>query len=148
MFDIPDKAEALMARLEAALPVRARPTPEVLKTLRQQSPKPRLPRHCDITEIYYAGDEGGILCTLDFGLDDSKQVYVVSITYLRLMATRRCRALSWRISGTGSRNSKNLTAGPSEPQAPFAPRPGPAQTPLDPRTANPPRPARLKPHPV
>ncbi len=83
MFDIPDKAEALMARLEAALPVRARPTPEVLKTLRQQSPKPRLPRHCDITEIYYAGDEGGILCTLDFGLDDSKQVYVVSITYLR-----------------------------------------------------------------
>ena len=83
MIDIPDKTEALMARLEAALPVRARPTPEVLKTLRQQSPEPRFPRHCDITKIYYAGDEGGILCTLDFGLDDSKQVYVVSITHLR-----------------------------------------------------------------
>ena len=83
MIDIPDKTQALMARLEAALPVRARPTPEVLKTLRQQSPKLRFPRHCDITEIYYAGDEGGILCTLDFGLDDSKEVYVVSITHLR-----------------------------------------------------------------
>ncbi len=83
MFDIPDKAEALMARLEAALPVRARPTPEVLKTLRQHSPEPRFPRHCDITGIYYAGDEGGILCTLDFGLDDSKQVHVVAITHLR-----------------------------------------------------------------
>ena len=83
MIDIPDKTEALIARLEAALPVRARPTPEVLKTLGQQSPEPRLPRHCDITKIYYAGDEGGILCTLDFRLDDSKHVYFVSITHLR-----------------------------------------------------------------
>ena len=83
MIDNPDKTEALIARLEAALPVRARPTPEALKTLRQQSPEPRFPRHCDITKIYYAGDEGGILCTLDFGLDDSKQVHIVSITHLR-----------------------------------------------------------------
>ncbi len=83
MIDVPDKTEALIARLEAALPVRARPTPEVLKTLRQQSPEPRFPRHCDITKIYYAGDEGGILCTLDFGLDDSKERHIVSITYLR-----------------------------------------------------------------
>ncbi len=83
MIDNPDKTEALIARLEAALPVRARPTPEALKALRQQSPGPRFPRRCDITKIYYAGDEGGILCTLDFGLDDSKQVYVVSITHLR-----------------------------------------------------------------
>ena len=83
MIDVPDKTEALIARLEAALPVRARPTPEAFKALRQQSPEPRFPRHCDITKIYYAGDEGGILCTLDFGLDDSKLVYVVSITHLR-----------------------------------------------------------------
>ena len=83
MIDNPDKTETLIARLEAAIPVRARPTPEALKTLRQQSPEPRFPRRCDITKIYYAGDEGGILCTLDFGLDDSKQVYVVSITHLR-----------------------------------------------------------------
>ena len=84
MFDIPDKTEALMVRLEAGLPVRASPTPEVLNTLRQRSPDLRFPGHCDITEIYYAGDEGGILCTLDFGLDDSKHVYVVSITHLRI----------------------------------------------------------------
>ncbi len=83
MIDIPDKTEALMAGLEATLPVRARATPEVLKALRQQSPEPQFPRRCDITEIYYAGDEGGIVCTLDFGLHGSKQVYVVSITHLR-----------------------------------------------------------------
>ncbi len=83
MIDVPDKTEALMAGLEAALPVRTRPTAEVLKTLRQQSTEPRFPRHCDITEIYYAGDEGGIVCTLDFGPDDSKQVHIVSITHLR-----------------------------------------------------------------
>ena len=83
MIDNPAKTAALMARLEAALPVRARPTPEALKTLRQQSPEARFPRHCDSTEIYYAGDEGGILCTLDFGLDDGKEVYIVAITHLR-----------------------------------------------------------------
>ncbi len=83
MIDNPDKTEALIASLEAALPVRARPTPEVLKTLRQQSPELRLPRLCDITKIFYAGDEGGIVCTLNFGLDDSKQVHIVSITHLR-----------------------------------------------------------------
>jgi hypothetical protein len=83
MIDILDKTEALMARLKAALPVRARPTPEVLKALRQRSPGRRFPRRCDITEIYYAGDEGGILCTLDFGLDDRKEAHIVSITHLR-----------------------------------------------------------------
>jgi hypothetical protein len=83
MIDIPDKTGALMVRLKAALPVRARPTPEVLKALRQRSPELRFPRHCDITEIYYAGDEGGIVCTLDFGLADSNEVHIASITHLR-----------------------------------------------------------------
>ncbi len=83
MIDNPDKTETLIARLEAVIPVRARPTPEALKTLRQQSPEARFPRHCDITEIYYAGDEGGILCTLDFGLNDSEERHIVSITHLR-----------------------------------------------------------------
>ncbi len=83
MIDNPDKTAALIAGLRASLPLSARPTPEVLKTLDQRSPARDLPRDCSITDIYYAGDEGGILCTLDFGFDDAKEAIIVSITHLR-----------------------------------------------------------------
>jgi hypothetical protein len=32
--------------------------------------------------IRYAGDEGGILCTLDFGDQASQRVFIVSITHV------------------------------------------------------------------
>ncbi len=83
MIDNPDKTAALVAGLKASLPLSARPTAEVLKTLRQQSPARDFPRNCSITDIYYAGDEGGILCALDFGLDGGKEAIIVSITHLR-----------------------------------------------------------------
>ncbi len=83
MIDKPDKTAALVAGLKASLPLPARPTAEALKTLRQRSPALKFKRDCSITDIYYAGDEGGILCTLDFGLDDRKEVAIVSITHLR-----------------------------------------------------------------
>ena len=83
MIDNPDQTAALFAGLKASLPLPARPTAEALKTLRQQSPVLDFPRDCSITEIYYAGDEGGILCTLDFGLDHGKEVTIVSIAHLR-----------------------------------------------------------------
>src|SRR4051812_19144910 len=37
---------------------------------------------CQITGIHYAGDEGGILCKLDFGTEDADPVFFVSITHL------------------------------------------------------------------
>ncbi len=83
MIDNPDKTAALVAGLKASLPLPARPTAEALATLRQRSPALKIKRDCSITEIYYAGDEGGILCSLDFGSDDSKEVAIVSITHLR-----------------------------------------------------------------
>ncbi len=83
MIDNPDKTAALVAGLKASLPLPARPTAEVLMTLRQRSPAQKFKRDCSITETYYAGDEGGILCTLDFGFDDRKEVAIVSITHLR-----------------------------------------------------------------
>ncbi len=83
MIDNPDKTAALVAGLKANLPLPARPTADSLKTLRQQPSMRDFPPECSITDIYYAGDEGGILCTLDFGLEDSKEVAIVSITHLR-----------------------------------------------------------------
>ncbi len=83
MIDNPDKTAALVAGLKAGLPLPARPTAELLKTLRQASPALKITQNCSVTEIHYAGDEGGILCSLDFGLDGGKEVAVVSITHLR-----------------------------------------------------------------
>ncbi len=70
-----------MAKLKAALPLPALATPPMLAQLREQAPGLDLSPRCQITEIYYAGDEGGILCKITFGRDDPKGFFV-SITHL------------------------------------------------------------------
>jgi hypothetical protein len=54
----------------------------MLAQLQEQVPDLALPPRCQITWIHYAGDEGGIVCKLDFGNEDDRAVVVVSITYL------------------------------------------------------------------
>ena len=82
MIDIPDKTGTLLDGLEDHLPIRARPTPRLVAALRQQCPGLAVPATFNVVKIFYAGDEGGILCTLDFGDPASKNVPIVSITHL------------------------------------------------------------------
>ncbi len=82
MIDDPRTIELLMERIRAALPMRAHVGRDVLRTLRRKTPEASLSHQCDITEVRYAGDEGGILCTLDFDDPASKTVYIVSITHV------------------------------------------------------------------
>jgi hypothetical protein len=82
VIDNPLQAHLLMAKLKAALPLPALATPPMLAQLREQAPGLDLSPRCQITEIYYAGDEGGILCKLDFGQEDTDQAFFVSITHL------------------------------------------------------------------
>lgn len=82
LIDNPDKVKSLIALLESNLPLRARITPRLAETLREKSPGMVVPQECDVAAIHYAGDEGGILCALDFGDDAMKQVHIVSITHL------------------------------------------------------------------
>ena len=55
---------------------------DVLRMLRRKVPEASSSSQCDVTEVRYAGDEGGILCTLDFDDHASKAVYIVSITHV------------------------------------------------------------------
>src|SRR3954464_12686719 len=71
-----------MAKLKAALPLPALATPPLLAQLHEQAPGRDLSPRCQITQIYYAGDEGGILCKLDFGTADADPVLFVSLTPL------------------------------------------------------------------
>jgi len=54
----------------------------LLAQLQQQAPGRDLSPRCQITAIHYLGDEGGIVCKLDFGTEDSSEVLLVSITHL------------------------------------------------------------------
>ena len=82
MIDNAAQVEQLIAKLRAALPLSATVSPAMLAQLQEQSPDLDLPPRCQITWIHYAGDEGGIVCKLDFGTEDDRAVFVVSITYL------------------------------------------------------------------
>jgi hypothetical protein len=82
MIDNLTQLEPLIAKLKAALPLPATASPPLLALLREQSPDLDLLPRCHITEIHYAGDEGGILCKLDFGHEDDREVVLVSITNL------------------------------------------------------------------
>ncbi|HEY1933190.1 MAG TPA: hypothetical protein VGG99_14345 [Acetobacteraceae bacterium] len=82
MIDNPAQMEHLLARLQTALPLPARLTPEIAARLREQSSASVVPQTCSITLVSYAGDEGGIMCGLDFG-SDAKDAAFASITHLR-----------------------------------------------------------------
>jgi hypothetical protein len=82
VIDNPAQVEQLIAKLRAALPLSATDSPPMLAQLQEQTPDRALPPRCQITWIHYAGDEGGIVCKLDFGNEDDRAVVVVSITYL------------------------------------------------------------------
>ncbi|MCH9019431.1 MAG: hypothetical protein IIA73_03605 [Proteobacteria bacterium] len=80
MIDNTEKTAALMGKMKAALPMGAGVTARAHEALRAESPDLAIPRRCEITTIYYFGDEGGIVCTLD--LPDTKNAHIISITHL------------------------------------------------------------------
>ncbi len=82
MIDDLQMIEPLMERIRADLPMRAHVGRDVLRTLSREAPAASFSPRCDVTEIHYGGDEGGILCTLDFGDHASKRVYIVSMTHV------------------------------------------------------------------
>jgi hypothetical protein len=85
MIDNPDQTERLLARLQAVLPLPARVTPELAATLKTNNTATTIPSTCSITWISYAGDEGGIMCRLDFAREIEAATFA-SITHLRFDA--------------------------------------------------------------
>jgi hypothetical protein len=71
--------------VQRTLTLPARPTPELIAALVTKNVVGQTSATCSITWISYAGDEGGIVCRLDFG-DEAKNAAFVSITHLRFDA--------------------------------------------------------------
>jgi hypothetical protein len=75
VIDNPAQVEPLIAKLKAALPLSATVRAPMLAVLHEQSSGTDLPAQCQITGIRYTGDEGGIVCRVDFGHEDAEKVF-------------------------------------------------------------------------
>jgi hypothetical protein len=82
MIDHPEITQRLIAKLNEALPLPARLTPELQDLLRRQISSQTIPARANVTWISYAGDEGGIVCKLDLGPEVENAAFT-SITHLR-----------------------------------------------------------------
>jgi hypothetical protein len=82
MIDNPEKADSLVEKLKESLPIETRLSQRLIRTLTQKSPDTSIPAKCNVTDVFYAGDEGGVLCCLDIGGSETEAVHLVSITHL------------------------------------------------------------------
>jgi hypothetical protein len=82
-IDNPAHTDRLLTKLRASLPIAATMTSELMSVLREQSGGGDVPTQCQVTGLHYAGDEGGIVCELEFGRETGGQGFFVSLTHLR-----------------------------------------------------------------
>jgi hypothetical protein len=82
VIDNQDQVERLLRKLTEALPLSALATPALMANLRGRSSAARIILDCKITEVFYAGDEGGVMCHVIFDEEEKDEVFLVSITHL------------------------------------------------------------------
>jgi hypothetical protein len=82
MIDDHRKTDLLMTMLKESLPIQANITRYLASALAKQSPDIPIPGRCNVIDVVYGGDMGGILCCLDIGGPDTKTPHLVSITHL------------------------------------------------------------------
>ena len=86
MLDKPEKTRQLVATLKAALPFEVELTPYALAQIRSQGIDRAVEPRQIVSEVSYAGDEGGIVCHLLPRETDN--VIILSLTHVRV---HRCR---------------------------------------------------------
>jgi|SRR5208283_3104194 len=82
MIDDLQKVDGLMDMLKSALPIQTIISPTLGRLLAERSPNIPIPGQCNVTDVVYGGDEGGILCCLDIGGANTPVAHLVSITHL------------------------------------------------------------------
>jgi hypothetical protein len=82
VIDNQDQVERLLCKLTEALPLSALVTPALMATLLERSSASKITLDCKVTEVIYAGDEGGVMCHLTFDEEDKAEVFLASITHL------------------------------------------------------------------
>jgi hypothetical protein len=85
MLDNPRKTSALLSALKAELPFEVAFTPELIAHLAQQPTPVAIRPTGVVSDVSYAGDEGGIICHICPALADN--IIVVSLTHVRVHPT-------------------------------------------------------------
>ena len=83
MIDNANQVARLLDKLKTSLPIPAVMTPELVAMFRKETGEPDVPASCRIVQIHYLGDEGGIVCGLEFEREIEGRALFVSITHLR-----------------------------------------------------------------
>ena len=84
MIDNPKQLATLMQKLKSHLPIPAKATDALIRSLRSSSINISSNTGIEIKDVMYMGDEGGICCALRV-IDQEGVAFVVSITNLRLL---------------------------------------------------------------
>jgi hypothetical protein len=82
MLDKPEKTYLLLAALRAAVPFEVELTPSVIAHLRAQQVAAAVKPRQIVTEVSYAGDEGGIVCHM--APEEGRDALIVSMTHVRV----------------------------------------------------------------
>jgi hypothetical protein len=85
MLDKLEKTEALLDAMEEALPFEVGLMPELIAGLARQLRPVAVKPVETVTDISYAGDEGGIMCHIT--PSDADSMVVVSLTHVRVPRT-------------------------------------------------------------
>ena len=89
MIDNEEKASALMEKMKAVLPIRARLNDDTRKSMKRQGHQIADCSSVMIRDLHYLYDEGGIMCQI-LSVPDSEKggepdnVHLVSITHLKI----------------------------------------------------------------
>ena len=82
VLDNPKKTEELLAMVKSAVPFEVEMAPSVVKQLQDDATAVASKTRYVVTDMSYAGDEGGIVCHIVPA--EGREAIVVSLTYVRL----------------------------------------------------------------
>jgi hypothetical protein len=82
MLDNPEKTRELLTALKSALPFEVELTPEVIESLRTGEPTVVTKPKQIVSEVSYAGDEGGVMCHIH--PRETGGAIVISLTHVRM----------------------------------------------------------------
>jgi hypothetical protein len=85
MLDHPEKTPKLLAALKAAVPFEVELTERLVNQLRAQLHAGANQKHYTVSDLSYAGDEGGIVCHIV--PPEKREALVVSLTHLHVPRT-------------------------------------------------------------
>lgn len=62
MIDDLERTNFLLEKLKTVVPIEARLPQSLIRLLAEKSPEMTIPERCNVIDVFYTGDEGGIIC--------------------------------------------------------------------------------------